>query len=237
MIYIIEDNPQIREVVAEYLKLKDHEVLEFARTEGVLDALLRRPPDLCILDVMLPDGNGFALAKHIRTSIPDVPFIFLTAKDTESDRILGLEIGADDYISKPFSPRELVLRVEAVLRRTGKTGTVRNARKIKDETWTCSGASLVINEQAHIARVDNQEIRLTGVEWKILLYLASQPGVLVSRERILGECLEYIFSGSERIVDTHIKNIRHKLGKDEWIETVRGFGYRFAGVKKQEAGK
>ncbi len=232
MIYVIEDNPQIREVVVEYLKIKDHEVLEFNGAKGVVEAALHRPPDLCILDVLLPDGNGFALAKQLREKLPEVPFIFLTAKDSESDRILGLELGAEDYVVKPFSPRELVLRVEAVLRRTGKAGT----KRIREGLWEWEGSFIQIDEQAHTVDVDGRKVKLTGAEWKILTYLASQPGVVVSRERILGECLEYHYTGSERTVDTHVKNIRCKLGKEGWIETVRGFGYRFQGKRRAETG-
>jgi two-component system phosphate regulon response regulator PhoB len=227
MIYVIEDNPQIREVVVEYLRLKDYEVQEFTGVRGVVEASVHKPPELCILDVLLPDGNGFALAKKLREQVPEVPFIFLTAKDTESDRILGLELGAEDYVVKPFSPRELVLRVEAVLRRTGKRGAPGETR------WEWEGSVLQIDEQSHTLTVDGTEIKLTSAEWKILSYLASQPGVVINRERILGDCLEYIYAGSERTIDTHIKNIRNKLGKNGWIETVRGFGYRFQGKRKR----
>ncbi|MBP7494694.1 MAG: response regulator transcription factor [Spirochaetales bacterium] len=227
MIYVIEDNPQIREVVVEYLRLKDYEVREFAGVRGVVEAAVHMPPELCILDVLLPDGNGFALAKKLREQVPEVPFIFLTAKDTESDRILGLELGAEDYVVKPFSPRELILRVEAVLRRTGKRGA-------QGETlWEWENSVLQIDEPSHTLAVDGTGIKLTSAEWKILSYLASQPGVVVNRERILGDCLEYIYAGSERTIDTHIKNIRSKLGKDGWIETIRGFGYRFQGKRKR----
>ncbi len=228
MIYVIEDNPQIREVITEYLKLEDHDVLEFTGVKGVVEAALHRPPDLCILDVLLPDGNGFALAKQLREKIPEVPFIFLTAKDSESDRILGLELGAEDYVVKPFSPRELVLRVERILGRVGKRGLKSGG----EGTWEWEGSVLRIDPQAHRIEVDGQELKLTGAEWKILSFLASQPGVVIGRERILGECLEYYYSGSERTVDTHIKNIRNKLGKDGWIETIRGFGYRFQGKRE-----
>lgn len=227
MIYVIEDNSQIREVLVEYLKLKDHEVMEFTGTQGVVEAVAHRPPDLCILDVLLPDGNGFALAKKLRDKCPEVPFIFLTAKDSESDRIQGLELGAEDYVVKPFSPRELVLRVEAVLRRTGK----KPSRGGGEGVWKLENSVLRIDEVSHTLTVDEREVKLTGAEWKILTYLSSQPEVLLSRERILGECLDYIYAGSERTIDTHIKNIRSKLGQDGWIETVRGFGYRFKGKR------
>ncbi|HOJ99585.1 MAG TPA: response regulator transcription factor [Termitinemataceae bacterium] len=225
MIYLVEDNPQIREVVSEYLKIKEYQVREFEGVSGVLESMQQHRPDLCILDVALPDGNGFALAKTIRQQYPGVPFIFLTARESESDRILGFEIGADDYVVKPFSPRELVLRVEAVLRRSqsqkGNQGALTR--------WYLEDDVLEIDEVSQKVLINGSECLLTSAEWKILSYLSQHPGQLFSREQLLGACLEYYYTGSERTIDTHVKNIRHKLGKEGWIETRRGFGYRFAG--------
>ncbi len=222
-ILIVEDNESIREAVCAYLRLSDHEVLEFAMKTDVLEVMRHKTPDLVILDVMLPDGNGFDLAKKIKNEF-DVPFIFLTAKDRESDRILGFELGADDYVIKPFSPKELMLRVEAVLRRT--------SRLLREEyfSWNLDEHHLVMDPGKHMALYDDKTLQLTGAEWKILYYLASRFGMVVSREQILGDCLGYSYEGSERTVDTHVKNIRAKLGVgNSWIETVRGFGYRFLG--------
>ena len=177
-IFLVEDNTLIREAVSGYLKLDNHEIVEFPTAEGVEESVKKIKPDLLILDVMLPDGNGFLLAKSIR-SFSSVPLIFLTAKDSESDRILGFELGADDYICKPFSAKEL-------------------------------------------------DIELTGAEWKILVFLAENFGQVISREQILSRCFNYFFEGSERTVDTHMANLRGKLGSG-WISTVRGFGYKFMG--------
>jgi DNA-binding response OmpR family regulator len=224
-IFVVEDNESLREAVCSYLRLNDHEIVEFPRLAGVLEAIATRPPDLIVLDVMLPDGDGFLMARKIRKEHA-VPIIFLTAKSSESDRITGFELGADDYVVKPFSPKELSLRVEAVLRRSHD----RSMQPARSMCWALGRQILELDEGAHRATVDGTEISLTVAEWKILSYLASRAGTVVSRERLLGESLDYLVAeGSERTVDTHIKNLRSKLGDPGWIETVRGFGYRFSG--------
>ena len=225
-VIIVEDNSLIRDAVAGYLKLDGYKTLEFGGVAGVLDAVKRETADLAILDVMLPDGSGFALAKEIRAA-SDIPLIFLTAKDSESDRILGFELGADDYICKPFSAKELVLRVHALLRRSGKTDGGKSAASGE---WKRGNSTVLIDEAKHSVSVDGNAAELTSTEWKILLYLASNAGQVVSREQLLGECLNYFFEGSERTIDTHMANLRSKIGQ-QWISTVRGFGYRFSGIK------
>lgn len=229
-IYIVEDNDAISEAVKGYLELNEHEVLRFAKLDGVIDTISKKQPDLIIIDIMLPDGSGFNLAKQIRKK-HDIPFIFLTARDQESDRITGFEIGADDYVVKPFSPRELVLRVEAVLKRTQQApGAAADSAKGKSE-WTLDGVMLEIDEESHTISENGHAVDLTAAEWKITDYLAGNAGILLSREKILGECLDYFYEGSERTVDTHIKNIRSKMKNQNWIKTVRGFGYRFDGKR------
>ena len=226
-IYIVEDNEAISEAVKGYLELNEHETMIFDKIDGVTGAINLKKPDLAIIDVMLPDGNGFNLARQIRKK-HDIPFIFLTARDQESDRITGFEIGADDYVIKPFSPRELVLRVEAVLKRTLAAEKSGQAEK----KWELEGSVLEIDETGHTIRENGKTIDLTAAEWKIIDYLARNSGILLSREKILGECLDYFYEGSERTIDTHIKNIRSKMENQEWIKTVRGFGYRFEGVSE-----
>jgi len=229
-IFLVEDNETLREAVVSYLRLADHAVVEFGGVANVLEAIDTRPPDLLILDVMLPDGDGFLLARRMRKKHA-VPLIFLTAKAAESDRITGFELGADDYVVKPFSPRELALRVEALLRRSGAGAEAGGATAPAARAWERSGHRLELDAAAHLASLDGERMDLTVAEWKILHHLASEAGAVVSRERLLGESLDYVVAeGSERTVDTHIKNLRAKLGDPEWIETVRGFGYRFAGV-------
>ena len=224
-VFVVEDNEALREAVVSYLRLNDHEIVEFPRIGGVQEAVETKPPDLIVLDVMLPDGDGFLLARKIRKS-RSVPIIFLTAKASESDRITGFELGADDYVVKPFSPKELSLRVEAVLRRSAG-GSVQSGAPLR---WKLGDTVLELNEAAHRATVNGDPINLTAAEWKILNYLAGQPGIVIRRDRLMGEGLDYLTAeGSERTIDTHIKNLRAKLGEHGWIETVRGFGYRFSG--------
>ena len=225
-IFILEDNDSIREAVTGYLELEDHQVLQSEKIEGSFDIIVKNSPDLLILDVMLPDGSGFNLAKKLKKE-KDFPVIFLTARDQESDRITGFELGADDYVVKPFSPKELVLRVNALLRRTS-SGKEENSEK----KWYLGEHEILINNNRHIIKEDNADLDLTTAEWKIFEYLTDNSGIVLSREKILASCLEYFYEGSERTVDTHIKNIRSKLKNPDFIATVRGFGYRFDGDEK-----
>ena len=206
--------------------MDDHKILQFEGSSGVQDVIRRKVVDLVILDIMLPDGNGFGLSKSIR-EISDIPIIFLTAKDSESDRILGFEVGADDYVVKPFSSKELALRVQALLKRYRQSKAALEGMT----AWTLGPDSMELELPTHRLRINGREVRLTGAEWKILVFLADREQLVVSRERILADCLNYFFEGSERTVDTHIANLRTKLGESDWIGTVRGYGYRFNGIR------
>lgn len=228
-IFLVEDNSLIREAVSGYLQLENHKTVEFSTTKGVTEAIQKMNPDLLILDVMLPDGNGFSLAKSIR-GFSSVPLIFLTAKDSESDRILGFELGADDYICKPFSAKELVLRVQALLKRAvlTKKEDINGGSSLPSGKWVLENDVLILDTKKHFLEINGETTELTGAEWKILVYLAANYGQVISREQILSECFNYFFEGSERTVDTHMANLRSKLGAG-WISTVRGFGYKFMG--------
>jgi DNA-binding response OmpR family regulator len=225
-IVVVEDNDEIRESVVMYFKLDDYRVYEFPGVRGVMELLSRKHVDCLILDVMLPDGNGFALAKDIRT-LYATPIIFLTAKDLESDKITGFEIGADDYVVKPFSPKELLLRVKSILKRVspGKATTGRIVR------YAYTTAILCIDYNQHSIQVNDMAVKFTQSEWEILHYLASHAGSVLSRSQILNESLGYTGIGVERTIDAHIKKIRKKLGSLEWISTIRGYGYKFNGTR------
>lgn len=222
-IFIVEDNENVREAAAGYLRLEGFDVEEFSELKPARKASASAMPDLMLLDVMLPDGDGFMFAKQLRQE-SDVPFIFMTARVEESDRITGLELGADDYIIKPFSNRELVLRVKAVLRRS--SGPESSA---SDTEYILENEQLLISETQHRILFNGESLQLTAAEWNILVFLSRKAPQVFSRLQILEHCLDSVAEGSERTVDTHIKNIRYKLGGSEWIETVRGFGYRFNG--------
>ncbi|MXI85985.1 response regulator transcription factor [Sphaerochaeta halotolerans] len=228
MIYVVEDNHAIAETIQAYLQLAGYTTEVFGRCEGVMESLEYKYPRLCILDVMLPDGDGFLLAKQIHAYDSSIPFIFLTARESESDRITGLELGSEDYIIKPFSPKELVLRVQAILRRVEQGGK----QQTEGETYTLDGHTLELNEHTHEVILDGKLLSLTALEWKMLLLLAENSPQLITRQRLLGECLGYVHDGSDRTINTHMKNLRSKLGSVEWIKTVRGFGYAFAGKRK-----
>lgn len=223
---IIDDNPVIREAVTSYLQVEDFNTVEFPSCSGVQEFTRKEKVDLMLVDVQLPDGNGFNLVKEVR-HYSDVPVIFLTSRSEESDRILGFEVGADDYMLKPFSCKELVLRIKAVLKRQTKTAGTEKSESGK--LWQSGDSIINFNQPAHKFFLDTVEVKFTSTEWKIISYLISNAQVVVSREQILDHSLEYHFDGYDRIVDTHIKNIRAKLGSADWIETVRGYGYSFTG--------
>jgi DNA-binding response OmpR family regulator len=226
-VFVVEDNENAREALAGYLRLEGLQVEEFGTLGAAEKRLQGDTPDLLVLDVMLPDGDGFMFAKRIRSE-RDLPILFLTARDQESDRITGLELGADDYVVKPFSPREVVLRVNAILRRAATTGQTAD----DSVAYELAGTSLVVDTPAHRVTVDGLPISLTRAEWNILNHLAGRAPQVFSRLQLLESCLDSIAEGSERTIDSHIKNLRKKLGSDDWIETVRGFGYRFCGERK-----
>lgn len=226
LIYIVEDHEVIRNGVVQYLELSGFDVKGYGTLEEARAAFQERVPDMLIQDIMLPDGDGFSFVKEVRSKNQRLPIIFLTARIDESDKIMGFELGCDDYITKPFSPKELVLRVEALFRRSDVQGPQSSSR-----SYSLGESVMVIDEDEHKLTIDGDEITLTAAEWRIVAYLASNSPNLISRAQILEECFDYSFESYERVVDTHIKNIRAKLKNEAWIETVRGYGYRFAGKK------
>lgn len=227
-IYITEDHDVIRNGVVQYLALSGYDAKGFSRIEECRKAFQEKVPDLLIQDVMLPDGDGFSFVKEVKKEHEEVAVIFLTARVDESDRILGFELGADDYITKPFSPKELVLRVDALFRRIDQNDGSKNGSVNK---YTDGEAVLEINEDIHEATLDGEKIVFTAAEWRILTYLIKNSPSLISRSKIIEDCFDYSFDSYERVVDTHIKNIRTKLKSHDWIDTVRGYGYKFIGKR------
>lgn len=221
-ILIIEDEPDLQRVVRDYLQKAGYTVLQSVRGDEGLSLWRTKHPDLVILDLNLPGLGGLEVAKAIRKE-DETPIIMLTSRIEETDRLIGLELGADDYIPKPFSPREVVARVKAVLRRTVASGTV--AAKVLELD------DLIINLEEHTVVLNGAIADLTPTEFNILALMAAQPGRVFSRLQLLESSQGTTFEGYERTIDAHIKNLRIKIENDPHhparIETVFGIGYRF----------
>ena len=222
VVLVVDDEVRIRELVRRYLEHEGHQVLTAGSGAEALETAQRVVVDLVVLDLRLPDIPGEEVAAEIRRT-SDVPILMLTAKVDERDRIHGLEVGADDYVTKPFSPRELVLRVGAILRR-GRSSTT------DASTESFGGGSLIIDEATRRVTVNSAPVELTPTEWGVLLALAAQPGRVCSRYELINRVRGYEFDGYERTVDSHVKNLRRKIEPDPTqptiVQTVTGVGYR-----------
>ncbi len=224
-ILIIEDERELAEILKKYLVNAGHQVIVSQRgDEGLINWKSQRP-DLVLLDLNLPGLDGLEIAKEIRKQ-SESPIIMMTARVEEADRLLGLELGADDYIVKPYSPREVVARVKAVLRRAGSKPDPQQVIHIED---------LVIDALAHRVKKGNEQVNLTPTEFDILITFANQPGRVFSRLQLLEAVQGVAYEGYERTIDVHIKNLRSKLETNPqnpyYIETVFGIGYRFRAKK------
>ena len=218
-ILLADDDPRIRTIIREYAQAQDWAFTEAADGEEAISLFNAAEFSLVVLDVMMPRQDGWSVLKHIRQK-SQVPVILLTARNEEYDRLLGFELGVDDYIGKPFSPRELVARINALLKRAGLAG---NASVMR-----FSGLTLDIG--AHVVKVDGKTVALTPKEFDLLAYFAARPNVVFTRELLLDSIWGYDFYGDTRTVDTHIKSLREKLGVyRNYIATVWGTGYRFTG--------
>ena len=219
-ILVIDDEPSITNLVSAYLKPEGFEVYTAADGNTGLKAARAYKPDLIILDLMLPGMDGIELLSRLRRE-SDVYVIMLTARSDETDKIVGLSVGADDYVTKPFSPRELVARVKAALRRI-KTGSGMGV-----ERSVLSFRHVHIDVDAHVVSVDNTPIELTTIEFDLLHALAENRGRVLSREQLLEKIWGSEYFGEIRVVDVHLGHVRQKLGDESLITTVRGVGYRF----------
>jgi DNA-binding response OmpR family regulator len=221
-ILIIEDEPELVKVLRSYLEGAGYNVLTAYRGDSGLSTWEHKRPDLVILDLNLPGIDGLDVARQIRRQA-DTPIIMLTARVEETDRLIGLELGADDYITKPFSPREVVARVRAVLRRAGAVPAPPAVLRVGD---------IEIDLDAHTVTRADQALDLTPTEFNLLSTMASQPGRAFTRLQLLEAVQGTAYEGYERTIDAHIKNLRAKLEPDpkrpQYIETVFGIGYRFA---------
>ena len=217
-ILVVDDESRMRKLVKDFLVKRNFEVLEAENGADAIDVFFsEKDIALVILDVMMPKMDGWQVCKEIR-AYSKVPIIMLTARGDERDELLGFDLGVDEYISKPFSPKILVARVEAILRRTGQTGA--------EDVLSAGG--IVIDKAAHLATVDDKPMDLSFKEFELLTYFLENQGIALSREKILNSVWNYDYFGDARTIDTHVKKLRSKMGdKGEYIKTVWGMGYKF----------
>ena len=217
-ILVVDDESRMRKLVRDFLTRHEFQVIEAGDGEEALDLFYaQKDIALIILDVMMPKLDGWEVCREIRKN-SKVPIIMLTARGDERDELLGFELGVDEYISKPFSPKILVARVEAILRRTGMDAS---ADKL-------SAGGIVIDKAAHIATVDGEPMELSFKEFELLTYFMENQGIALSREKILNAVWNYDYFGDARTIDTHVKKLRSKMkNKGEYIQTVWGMGYKF----------
>ena len=216
-ILVVDDESRMRKLVRDFLVRREFEVLEAGDGEAAVDLFFQEKDiDLIILDVMMPKMDGWEVCRTIRKH-SQVPIIMLTAKGEERDELRGFELGADEYISKPFSPKILVARVEAILRRSGSL----NADML-------SLGGIVLDKTAHLVTVDGANVELSFKEFELLEYFMENQGIALSREKILNNVWNYDYFGEARTIDTHVKKLRSKMGtKGDYIKTIWGMGYKF----------
>ncbi len=217
-ILVVDDESRMRKLVKDFLVKKNFEVVEAANGEDAVDLFyVDKNISLIILDVMMPKMDGWEVCREIRKN-SKVPIIMLTARGDERDELLGFELGVDEYISKPFSPKILVARVEAILRRTSQNSM--------EDVLSVGG--IVVDKAAHEVTVDGKTVELSFKEFELLTYFIENQGIALSREKILNSVWNYDYFGDARTIDTHVKKLRNKLGdKGEYIKTVWGMGYKF----------
>lgn len=218
-ILVVDDESRMRKLVRDFLVRQDFDVIEAGDGEEALDLFYQdKSIALIILDVMMPKMNGWEVCREVRET-SKVPIIMLTAKSEESDELMGFDLGVDEYIAKPFSPKILVARVEAILRRTNKLGDASEVKK---------AGAIVLDKMAHEVKLDGKTIDLSFKEFELLDYFLDNQGIALSRERILNSVWNYDYFGDARTIDTHVKKLRSKLGEHgDYIKTVWGMGYKF----------
>jgi two-component system phosphate regulon response regulator PhoB len=225
-VLIIEDEPDIRKTIDYNLSKESFRVFQAGSIAEGEKSILENTPDVIILDLMLPDGSGLTLCRDVKSNddTKHIPIILLTAKADEVDRVIGFELGADDYVTKPFSVRELILRVKAILKRG-----LSESEKLNKSEFTFG--ELRLNLDAHQIFINNDEIAFTALEFRLLKHLIDRRGRVQTRDQLLEEVWGYSAEVTTRTVDTHIKRLREKLGSSgDYIQTIRGVGYRFSKI-------
>ena len=227
IILVIEDEPDINKTISYNLLTEGFEPISAYNLSEADNWIQSNSPDLILLDLMLPDGSGLDFCKRIKSKdkFNNIPIIILTAKDNEVDKVVGFELGADDYVTKPFSVRELILRIKAILKRKTITSHSENV----DSNESKEFGKLKIDADSHEVFIDNNEIILTALEFKLLKHLVDRRGRVQTRDQLLSDVWGYSAQITTRTVDTHVKRLREKLGiMGKHVETIRGVGYRFS---------
>jgi len=213
---IVDDEEKIREMISKYAQYEGHTCDLASNGKEAIKLFLNNTYDVVILDVMMPELNGYDTLKKMKEVNPDVHCIFLTALGEEYDRVYGFDLGADDYVTKPFSLKELMLRIKVILKRENKINEIFTVDK------------MIIDEAAHIVKIDDKIINLPNKEYELLLYLVKNQGVALARESIITKIWGYYYESDERTLDTHMKLLRKDIGEySKYITTIRGMGYRF----------
>jgi two-component system alkaline phosphatase synthesis response regulator PhoP len=226
-VLVVEDETSIASFVALYLKNAGYGIRTVGTGQEALDTLARERPDLIVLDLMLPDLDGIEVCKRVRQS-SDVPILMLTARDEDVDKIIGLEVGADDYLTKPFNPRELVARVKSILRRAAPERRQIESKQLRH-------GALLIDAGRREVRVGEEEIQLAPKEFDLLWELLDHRGLVLTRDQLLERVWGYTFAGDTRTVDVHVRQLRRKLGDASPIVTVWGVGYKVTPSKSADA--
>ncbi|CAN7173114.1 response regulator transcription factor [Peribacillus frigoritolerans] len=235
-ILVVDDEQSIVTLLQYNLEQSGYTVITALDGEQGLEAAVNIRPDLVVLDLMLPKMDGLEVCKQLRQQKINIPILMLTAKDDEFDKVLGLELGADDYLTKPFSPREVVARIKAILRRSQLQSNGSESNQDQEEGLLKLGELKVFPER-YEAFFDEQQLELTPKEFELLLYLAKNKGRVLTRDQLLSAVWNYDFAGDSRIVDVHISHLREKIEKDTkkplYIKTIRGLGYKLEEPKKE----
>ena len=225
-ILVVEDEPSIVTLLTYNLEQAGFQVLAAEDGNQGLKLALEEKPDFIILDIMLPGIDGMEICKKLRQEKVKTPILMLTARDDEFDKVLGLELGADDYLTKPFSPRELIARIKAIMRRANLENEV-------DEDDVIVIGDLLINESRHVVQFKGKPLELTPKEFELLLFFAKHRGKVLSRDQLLNGVWDFEYDGDTRIVDVHVSHLREKIEdnpkKPKYIQTIRGFGYKMEG--------
>ncbi len=228
-ILVVDDEARIRSIIKKYAEFEGHTVTESGDGMDAVRLCRKEKYDIIIMDIMMPELDGFSSCREIR-KVTDTPIIMLSARGEEYDKINGFELGIDDYVVKPFSPKELMLRVDAIMKRVAKQGNVADGPKKQNQIVELDGGGLRVDITARIVYINGERVEMSPKEYDLLFYMLVNRNIALTREKLISEVWGYDFYGDARTLDTHVKLLRKSLGEySKYIVTIRGVGYRFEG--------